>query len=88
MMIFLPRVTMNIIDMLAIAPYYITLFFMPGVKTSINVQQSLLRSFNKHSQRRIWNHQRLAKKLMLRSQVRLLVLARSCRWTKITPIWL
>ena len=27
---------MNIIDMLAIAPYYITLFFMPGVKTSIN----------------------------------------------------
>ena len=35
-MIFLPRVTMNIIDMLAIAPYYITLFFMPGVKTSIN----------------------------------------------------
>ena len=27
---FLIRVTMNIIDMLAIAPYYITLFFMPG----------------------------------------------------------
>ena len=49
---------------------------------------SLLRIFNKYSQRRIWSHQRLARKLMRRSQVRLRVLARSCRWTKITPIWL
>ena len=90
LMIFLPRVTMNIIDMLAIAPYYITLFFMPGVNQNLNQSSaySLLRSFNKLPQRRIWSHQRLAKKLMRRSQVRLRVLARSCRWRKTTPIWL
>ena len=47
---------------------------------------SLLRSFNKPPQRRIWSPQHLAKKLMQRSQVRLRVLARSCRWTKIIQL--
>ena len=53
---------------------------------NLNQSSAKFRSFNKYPQRRIWNHQRLAKKLMRRSQVRLLVLARSCRWTKITQL--